>query len=354
MNLKIAAIICLSSACLAFPQVAPNTLTPCEKAEGFELMFDGSDIATFRKFFTDYVKGSVTNNDLDPGWVVDKATTAIVTSGETHDVRSQKMYRDFDWRLEYRNDQNQGLVYRFNTAGDYLYKTGVEFAINNNPNLSNEKTVTGAAYDLYANPLKNFNLYATGKWNDVRIVAIKDSVEHWLNGVKVVGYKYHSADFWKRVDNSKWAGVTTFTMKKPGDRNGGYIDEGFVGFQGDHGGKWSLRSMRINGNPATVALGAPKTTNCASPVSGADEGKAGGRGMALEGMSGAGLRVSFDGAGATGLSLASLDGRETSARVSLEGDGRAATVSGWGKPGVYLLRAVVAGKYVLSRKVFLP
>lgn len=351
MHSRMAAITCLSFASLALAQ-NPNVLTPCEAAEGFELQFDGTDIASFRKNFTDYVKGSTTNTDLNQAWVVNAPVFAIGTNGQTNDVRSLKVYKDFDWRLEYRNDQNQGLVYRFRTTHDYLYKTGVEYAINNSTTTAPDVS-TGAAYDIYPNALRNHYSYASAKYNEVRIVAIKDSVEHWLNGVKVLGYKYHSADFWKRVDDSKWAGVKEYTQNIPGDRSSGYIAEGYIGFQGDHGGKWSLRRMRINSNPATVAFGAPKTANCGVPnFTPSPAGSSRSR-MKVERVETARLHVRFDGVDPTSLSLLTLDGREVPARVNMGWDG-SATLSGWEKPGIHLLRAQFEGQSAESRMVVLP
>ena len=85
-----------------------------------------------------------------------------------------------------------------------------------------------------------------------------------MNGTKVVGFRYHSDAWWSAYDNSKWKGVGTYCMKVSGDRRGGYIDEGYIGLQGTHGGKWYIRNLRIVSDSAKVKTG-PVVTTCTPP-----------------------------------------------------------------------------------------
>ncbi len=246
------ALLAAGLACAA-PKDTVNVLTSYEQAQGFQLMFD-STAASFRNLFADYQQNSTTNTSLNASWALDttfidpdrpgffrsiKTTTAAV------DNRTRKQYRDFDWRIEFRNTGNQGLIYRFDVTQSTSWATGVEFAVDDNSN-QNGKYTTGAVYDLIPpTPAATQSYYAfnTGKWNSARIVAKGDSVEHWLNGYKVAGYQYWQGAFLAAYPNSKWTGYNRFCQTASGNKT--YIQQGFIGLQGDHSGTWHIRRMRV-------------------------------------------------------------------------------------------------------------
>lgn len=228
---------------VSVPKAQNNVLSPTEAEQGFELMFDGT-IASFRSKFVNYVKNNSTNTNLDAGWILSTANEAITMStGSLPDTRSVKQYRDFDLRLDYRNNGNQGVIYRHMLTGAFPWETGVEFSIDDNVSAS-PKVRVGSPYDLYAMPAASYyKTYSTNQWNSLRLVVKADSVEHWLNGTKVAGFKYNSTAFWSAVTNSKWNTYTNFCTST-GQRNS-YIRQGYIGIQGDHGGTWLIRNFRI-------------------------------------------------------------------------------------------------------------
>lgn len=232
-----------------------NVLNAQETAQGFQLLFDGT-IASFRANFVDYIQNNTTNTGLNAGWTVNSTDQSIVTTGNTPDVRTRVTYRDTDIRMDYKNPGNQGVCYRHFVNQPNNWYTGVELAIDNNLN-QNTKVTAGAAYDTYAPIQPNpYNIFSTGLWNALRIVAKGDSVEHWMNGVKVVGFRYNTASFWTAVAASKWTGYPSFCLNIPGDRASGYIQAGYFGFQGNHGGAWNIRNFRfLNDTRGTVTLG---------------------------------------------------------------------------------------------------
>jgi hypothetical protein len=91
-----------------------------------------------------------------------------------------------------------------------------------------------------------FGLYASpagvvrppGEWNQVRILVNGSHVEHWLNGVKMVEAEIGSADWNRRVKESKFA-------KWPGF---GRMPRGHVALQ-DHGDWVAYRNIRIRQLP---------------------------------------------------------------------------------------------------------
>lgn len=257
---------------LGAAQAEDNVLTPAEVKEGYKLMFDGSTVASFKAYWVNYVKGDPNTTTLSSEWKVNPTdhTITLPKGSIPEDARSVKMYKDFEFRWTYRIHANQGVFYRSTLQYDRAYLSGVEYAINNVTNLGVDNP--GAAYDLYAPPTPvPYNTFDavtnTGLWNKGRIVVIGDSVEHWANDVKVVGYRYHSKDFWAHYNVSKWVttGGRSLTNLVAGsqDVGSGFITEGYLGLQADHGGKWQLKDLKVTETPCFGPI-KPDGSVCAS------------------------------------------------------------------------------------------
>lgn len=251
---RVAGILMLAGA--AGLQAQTNALDPIEAAEGFVSLFDGTREG-FNAHFVNYVQDNMGLTDLDERWTLDATEGAMATAGAASDLRSKVPYKDFDFRFDYRNDGDAGVFYRFTLSMQYPWQSGVELPID--PNASFCKNCAGGVLAMYEPNVPELHAFESGQWNTLRVVAIGDSVEHWVNGTLAVGYRYHSEDFMARYSASKWASMgNTMSMKVPGDVTAGYIDEGFVGFQGLAGGKWLLRNVRIN--PTAPKFGAATPT----------------------------------------------------------------------------------------------
>lgn len=327
-----------------------NVLTSGEIADGYKLLFDGT-LKSFQDNFVDYVKGDSTNTNLDAGWKANTTDkTLTLPNGRTNnnsDARSKKKYKDFELRWDYRTDGNEGVIYRAFVTQDRIWLTGVEYAINNVTNLGKDNP--GGAYDLYAppNPVP-YNDFSTGKWNNGRIICIGDSVEHWSNGIKVVGYKYHSQNFWTQYNASKWVaeGPRTLTNLVPGrqDVGSGYITEGYIGLQGDHGGKWQIKNFMITETPC---FGPVKSDGSVCTVSGMANAKPAQANLPVF-RTGRGLEVGLPEGAVKSASLVSLDGA-IAERGSIAAGARMAAFSGSYRTGVYFLRLETAGGSVTHK-----
>lgn len=243
--------ITFSVAQLGMVRAEDNILSDAETREGYTLLFDGT-LAGFRSNWVRYVQGDSANTDLDTAWTLDADCRCIrLRSGATDDIRSVKTYKDFELRFSYRSDNNQGVFYRSTLKYDHIWKSGVEYCINNISSVGKDNT--GAASDLFAPDPIAYNLFGSGLWNEARIIVIGDSVEHWSSGIKVVGYKYHSPRFWEAYNVSKWAERydTSLTNVVAGreDTGTGYLTEGYLGIQGDHGGRWQIKNLKITERP---------------------------------------------------------------------------------------------------------
>lgn len=228
-----------------------NVLTAQEQAEGFELLFDGT-LASFKANFVDYVKDSVNSTGLSLDWTVDTATGAVGNKESTMDLRSKRIFKDFDLRMEYRCDGNSGVFYRTLLNTPRAWATGIEYDINDFT--GNVMQEPGAASELFSPYYISYYPYNTGKWNVLRIVAVGDSIEHWMNGYRVLNFKLHSTEFWRAYSVSKWGINQTMTFNTPGNRAGGFITQGYLGIQGDWGGKLQIRNLRIKDLAGHTAL----------------------------------------------------------------------------------------------------
>jgi hypothetical protein len=239
--------------------VDPNKLCPSEDAQGFKSLFDGT-AESFRSNFVNYQNGIETNTNLDPEWQLNAAEKAIKSESSTEDARfKSKVHTNpgFDLRWTYRNPGNQGVIYMGTVQGGRNYNTGVEYAIDNRTD--ENRASPGGAFDIFPPSPNTYRLFSSGLWNDARLVVVGDSVEHWMNGSKVLGYKYHNKRFWDAYDVSKWSASNSVSNAIQGQRGSpgqGYITDGYWSWQGVHGGAWLIRSLRID--TVHAALGAPK------------------------------------------------------------------------------------------------
>lgn len=249
MRYQLLALSGLLSAAAATAQ--HNTLTPAEVAAGYELLFNGQAVSSAGSGinWVTYQNGSEVNTGIEAGWKVFPADSAFGKDAQPRDIRSKKKYKDFSLSFDFWSNGNSGIYYRTLVAGGYGWETGVEFAIDNTTTIL-PWIRSGAAYELIvADP----STYKKDAWNTAKIIAISDSVEHWMNGAKVVAYKYWDAQ-WQRAlsgqipglngARSKWNNWDHFSRPTRGATSG-YIQEGYLGIQGDHPGTSKFRNVKV-------------------------------------------------------------------------------------------------------------
>ncbi len=199
---------------------ADNTLTPDEKRQGWQLLFDGKTMKGW----------------LDPAKKVKPGNAWAVSDGTLHttlkptieeDLFTEKSYGDFellfDWKLSERG--NTGLKYRIQRTlfvdnskkqpgpngfegllgrelathpsdrakladggTGFVYTIGFEFQLLDDarhPDARNGETrQTGALYSMI--PATAKTAHPAGEWNTSRLVVRGKHIEHWVNGTKVL------------------------------------------------------------------------------------------------------------------------------------------------------------------------
>lgn len=220
-----------------------NQLTDAEKAQGWQLMFNGATSEGWRGY---------NKSSFPVTWVVEDGTlrcNSEANRGEAGKadggdiVYSKQLFSDFDLRLEWKISEggNSGIFYLAReVAGWPIYKSGLEMQILDNEKHSDSfrgrdgNRKAGSLYDLI--PAKPQNVKPVGEWNSVEIICFQGKVVHRQNGAKVLEYELWTPQWKELVKSSKFPGLN------PDWEN--ISKEGVIGLQ-DHGNDVWFRNIKI-------------------------------------------------------------------------------------------------------------
>jgi hypothetical protein len=209
-----------------------NTLTDAEKKAGWKLLFDGKSLDGWHNF---------KSKEVRPGWVVKDGTLNCADPKNAGDLCTNDKYDWFELQLDYNitHAGNSGIIFHVTDKGNAVWATGPEFQLEDNEAAA-DTWRCGWLYGLYqppVDPKTGKPLDATkpvGQWNHVRLLISPEKCEHEINGVKYFEYVLHSADFNKRVADSKFKTMPDFCKE----------DLGYIALQGDHGSV-AFRNIKI-------------------------------------------------------------------------------------------------------------
>ena len=213
------------------PEVKQNVLTEEQKAEGWQLLFNGTDLTGWHNF----------NGDSCNGWAVEEGCLVDLDMHTDHslDIVTDKEYKNFELQLEWKAspESNSGLFFHaVEDSVDAIYKMAPEYQLLDDKGWEgkiHEDQKTAANYAMHV-PDTNKKLKSVGEFNLTKIV-VKDSlVQHWLNGEKVVEYKLWDEDWQKRKMAGKWKDQPLYGTAKTGK----------IGLQ-NHGKKTWFRNIMI-------------------------------------------------------------------------------------------------------------
>lgn len=201
-------------------------LTAQEKAEGWKLLFDGKSLSGWRGYKTEQAPS---------GWRA--VNGELVFDGKGGDLMTAAQYGDFEMRFEWRvtPNGNSGVIYRIATTEPYPWHTGPEFQILHNAgHKDGSNPLTSAGSNYAVNPPVKDVTRPVGEWNEARLIARGNHVEHWMNGVKLLEYEIGSADWAARVKASKFDKIPPY----------GRTMRGYIALQ-DHGNVVGYRNLKI-------------------------------------------------------------------------------------------------------------
>jgi len=216
-----------------------NTLSGIEKAQGWELLFDGKSFDGWRNFRKSSIGKSWIIHENSIHLNAEKLPEGQWQATDGGDIITAKPYSNYilkyDWKVN--NCGNSGLIFNVveNDKYDFVWQTGPEMQVLDNTCHPDAKIKTHRAGDLYDMiEAKPETVRPSGEWNQAIIKNINSQVEFWLNGVKVVEFTMHNEEWKNRIANSKFKDMPDFGLSK-----GGHIS------LQDHGDKVWFKNIKI-------------------------------------------------------------------------------------------------------------
>jgi hypothetical protein len=204
-----------------------STLTADQRAAGWRPLFDGTNTDAWRGY---------KEAAFPAGWNIVDGT--LTKNGSVGDLLTKEKFGNFelafDWKLA--PGGNAGVFYRGTEEYDHIYWSAPEYQLLDDarhPDGKSRLTSAGADYAVYPSPAGVVK--PADEWNSSLVVAKGDTVQHWLNGQKLLEYVIGSPDWLAKVKASKFAAYPNYGLAKTG----------YIGIQGDHDGSLSIRNVRI-------------------------------------------------------------------------------------------------------------
>ena len=209
------------------PSSGATSLTAEQRAAGWRPLFDGTNTSAWRGY---------RSQAFPAGWrIVDGVLTKSEAVG---DIITRDQFENFqialDWKLSAKG--NAGIFYRGTEEYDHIYWSAPEYQLLDDAgheDAKNRVTAAGANYSI--TPAPAGIVKPAGEWNSTLIVVNGNTVQHWLNGQKLLEYEIGSPDWVTKVKASKFNDYPNYGRAK----------RGHIAIQGDHEGTLSLRNIRI-------------------------------------------------------------------------------------------------------------
>lgn len=219
-----------------------NVLSDQEKAQGWTLLWDGETTNGWR--------GAHKETFPEAGWTIQDGVLCVEESDGAEsqnggDIVTTKEYSAFELQLDFKLTEgaNSGIKY-FVTENHHVTNAsaiGLEYQLLDDarhPDAKNGRDgnrTLASLYDLITADKQSRFVKKPGEWNHARLVVRPDmSVEHWLNGRKVLEYERGSAAYRELVAASKYKNWENF----------GEAEKGHILLQ-DHGNKVCFKSIKI-------------------------------------------------------------------------------------------------------------
>lgn len=226
-------VLSLSTSSRAGSAQASNALSEAEKRAGWTLLFDGSTLSGWR--------GYKRQDAADTRWKVEDGLLTV-DAADGRDTRGAldlitiDTFDQFELAFEWRISPGGNSGVKYFVLEDQDAAIGHEYQIIDDERHPDAKLgptrQTSSFYDVLA--ASNRPLEPVGQFNHSRIRVQNSTVEHWLNGARVLQYTLDSPALQEAIDRSKFKGIERF----------GKLQRGHLLLQ-DHGDRVGYRNIRL-------------------------------------------------------------------------------------------------------------
>lgn len=180
---------------------------------------------------------STNGKPVEESWEFKDGEVSLVKPRRGANLLSGPLPANFElsWRWRIAAKTNSGLKYRVRRFSGRLL--GLEYQIidySGSTSRQASKGATAAIYDLVA-PSADKPLNPPGQWNESRVVAVGDRVEHYLNGTLVAKTQTRGPTWDAQMAFSKFWGADRFGKPTDGDRV----------MLTDHGGRITYKDFKF-------------------------------------------------------------------------------------------------------------
>jgi len=201
-----------------------NTLTEAEKADGWELLFDGESFVGWRGIGIEGIpKGH---------WKIEDGAIKKIASGNVPtlpdgqpakggDLMTDRTFKNFEFSFEWKISEAGNSGVKYNVIEEVSIKNestsalGFEYQVLDDDKHSDNLNPTHRSASLYDMiEAKGKTTKPVGEFNSAKIIFNNGHGEHWLNGVKVVEYDNNSEKFNELFKKSKYHKHADFTEHK--------------------------------------------------------------------------------------------------------------------------------------------
>ncbi|MBI5799763.1 MAG: DUF1080 domain-containing protein [Verrucomicrobia bacterium] len=175
-------------------------------------LFDGKSLAGWRTYKV--------GGKIGAGWIIEDGILkkqAKISGGDLMSEQAISGDWELSWEWRIAKNGNNGLKYFITDARKAAI--GHEYQMLDDDGHPDGKVgphrQTGAFYDVLP-PAKDKPLRPVGEWNASRVVVQGSTVQHWLNGAKVLEYELGSDAVKAAVAKSKFKNVGDFGTKVTG------------------------------------------------------------------------------------------------------------------------------------------
>ena len=189
---------------------APNTLSAAEKADGWQLLFDGQTLDGWRGYRRDALP--------EAGWEIRDGVLRTIPKVKGGELVTRKTFRDFEFTWEWRVPPGGNNGVKYFVTEERPQSPGHEYQMIDDvgyPGKLTPQQLTAAFYDVLP-AAADKPLRPAGEWNASRLVVRGTRVEHWLNGKNVLTYELGSEEVKAGIAKSKFKGHPGFGEKIDG------------------------------------------------------------------------------------------------------------------------------------------